>query len=82
MPITVSSPSVTGDAQAIMRMVLVLPAPFGPRKPNASPTCTSKSMALTAVKSPKRFVRPRAWTRTSSDGGMLRFYRRHSAAPK
>ena len=49
MPITVSSPEVTGDEQAIMRMVLVLPAPFGPRKPNASPTRTSKSMALTAV---------------------------------
>ena len=44
-----------------MRMVLVLPAPLGPRKPKASPGCTSKSTASTAVKSPKRLVRPRAW---------------------
>ena len=42
-------------------MVVVLPAPFGPRKPNASPGATSKSIASTAVKSPKRFVRARAW---------------------
>ena len=34
---TLSSPSVTGELQAIIRMVLVLPAPFGPRKPKASP---------------------------------------------
>ena len=34
---------------------------------------TSKSMAFTAVKSAKRFVSPRAWTRISSDGGMDRF---------
>ena len=33
---TLSSPAVTGEAHAIMRIVLVLPAPFGPRKPNAS----------------------------------------------
>ncbi len=73
MPITLRSPLVTGDEQAIMRMVLVLPAPFGPRKPNASPVRTSKSTASTAVKSPKRFVSWRAWTRTSSDGGIRRF---------
>ena len=34
---TLSSPSVTGEEQAIIRIVDVLPAPFGPRKPNASP---------------------------------------------
>ena len=50
MPMTVRSPSVTGELQAIIRIVLVLPAPFGPRKPNAFPGRTSKSTASTAVK--------------------------------
>ena len=48
MPMTLSVPSVTGLAQAIIRIVLVLPAPFGPRKPNALPGRTSKSMPSTA----------------------------------
>ena len=56
IPITVRSPSVTGLAQAIIRIVLVLPAPFGPRNPNASAVRTSKSTAFTAVNPPKRFV--------------------------
>jgi hypothetical protein len=42
-----------------MRIVVVLPLPFGPRKPKISPLGTSKSTASTAVKSPKRFVSPR-----------------------
>ena len=67
MPSTVSVPSVLGETQPIMRMVEVLPAPLGPRKPNASPGATSKSMASTAVKSPKRLVSPRAWI--SEDSG-------------
>src|SRR4051812_32750110 len=44
-----------------MRMVELLPAPLGPRKPNDSPRCTSKSTASTAVNVPKRLVSPRAW---------------------
>ena len=47
----VSSPSVTGETQPTMRIVLDLPAPLGPRKPNASPRRTSTSMPSTAVKS-------------------------------
>jgi hypothetical protein len=50
--------SVTGETHPIMRIVELLPAPFGPRKPNASPLRTSKSIASTAVSAPKRFVRP------------------------
>ena len=49
-----------------MRIVELLPAPFGPRKPNASPCWTSKSIASTAVKSPKRLTSPRACTSGSS----------------
>ena len=36
----VSSPSVTGETQPTMRIVLDLPAPLGPRKPKASPRRT------------------------------------------
>ena len=53
-------PAVTGDTQPTIRIVLVLPAPFGPRKPKLSPAATSKSMASTAVNSPNFLVSPRA----------------------
>ena len=39
-------PSVTGETQPIMRIVDVFPAPFGPRKPKASPRWRSKSIAV------------------------------------
>src|SRR3954469_1762808 len=59
-----SSPPLTGDTAAIIRIVLALPAPLGPRNPNASPRCTSTSMPLTASNSapggPKVFRSPRA----------------------
>src|SRR5438876_4259571 len=38
------------------RSVVVLPAPFGPRKPNTSPSRTSRSSPSTAASEPKRFV--------------------------
>src|ERR1700733_6313166 len=60
-----SSPPVGGETQPIMRMVDDLPAPFGPRKPNASPRRRSKSIPSTATKSPKLFVSPRARMSTS-----------------
>src|SRR6476659_10577857 len=60
-PKTLSVPSVTGETHPIMRMVEVFPAPFGPRKPNASPRWRSKSIPSTATKSSKRLTRPRAW---------------------
>jgi hypothetical protein len=40
-----------------MRSVVVLPAPFGPRKPVIRPGSTVKVRSSTAVKPPKRFVR-------------------------
>src|SRR3989440_3026718 len=57
-----SVPPDGGETQPIMRIVEVLPAPFGPRKPNASPRSTSKSTPSTATSSPNRFTSPRAWT--------------------
>ena len=58
----VSDPAVGRDTAEIMRIVLVLPAPLGPRKPKLSPRSMATSMPLTASKSPKRFTRPRAST--------------------
>ena len=55
-----SEPAVIGETQPIIRIVEVLPAPFGPRKPNNSPGATSKSTASTAVNSPNCLVSPRA----------------------
>src|SRR5439155_26798266 len=43
------------------RMVVVLPAPFGPRNPRISPLFTSKETPSTAFVSPKRFTRSRTW---------------------
>jgi hypothetical protein len=60
MPRISSTPPVGGETQPIMRMVELLPAPLGPRKPNASPRRTSTSMPSTAVQAPNRLTRPRA----------------------
>ena len=60
MPRIRSSPPLTGETAAIIRIVEDLPAPLGPRKPNASPRRTSTSMPLTASKSPKDLRSPRA----------------------
>jgi hypothetical protein len=62
---------VTGETQPIIRIADVLPAPFGPRNPKASPGATSKSIPSTAVSLPNRFVSPRAWmSDVSGDPGM------------
>ena len=49
-----------------MRINVVLPAPLGPRKPNTSPALSSSETSLTAMKSPKRQVTPRACTVVTS----------------
>ena len=73
MPSTRRVPAVAGEIAASIRIVEDLPAPFGPRKPNASPRPNSKSMPSTAQNGgvPFRagyvFVRPRASTRSASD---------------
>src|ERR1700676_4363259 len=43
---------------ASMRIVVDLPAPFGPRNPTTSPRPTLKDTLSTAVKVPKRLVSP------------------------
>ena len=42
----------------MIRIVVVLPAPFAPRKPRIPPGCTVKLTPSSAWTSPKRFVTP------------------------
>ena len=55
-PATVALPEVGIDNPQSMRIAVVFPAPFAPRKPNISPLFTSNEIALTAIKSPNRLV--------------------------
>src|SRR3989454_2798 len=54
-----TSPLVGGKMPARMRMVVVLPAPFGPRKPTISPASTRNEMPRTASTAPKLLLRSR-----------------------
>ena len=51
-------PAVGIMKPASMRIVVDLPAPLGPRNPSTSPRATLKLTLSTAVKLPKRLVRP------------------------
>src|SRR6185436_12206062 len=51
-PLIVMLPLVGLSSPAIMRMVVVLPAPFGPRKPWISPGPTERLTPSTAVNDP------------------------------
>src|SRR5215470_1561375 len=57
-PATRAVPDVALASMQRILMVVVLAAPFGPRKPNVSPLVTSKSIPRTASTSPYRLVRP------------------------
>ena len=59
-PLIVAVPLSARARPRINRKVVVLPAPFGPRKPVTTPGWTSKLRSSTAVFWPKRFVR--LWT--------------------
>ena len=51
-PPTITAPLVGRRMPAIIRIVVVFPAPLGPSKPNSSPRGTSRSMPSTAVNLP------------------------------
>src|SRR3990167_1932189 len=59
-PSTQAAPSLTGSKPVSILMRVVLPLPFGPMKPKISPGSTRRLTRSTAVKSPKRRVRPSA----------------------
>jgi hypothetical protein len=64
-PKTVTEPAVGSDKPRIMSIVVVLPAPFGPRKATISPCRISRSMPRTACTDPKSFRKPVAETARS-----------------
>ena len=57
MPATTADPAVGAISVPRIRTVVVLPAPFGPRKPNTSPRATLNDTSATAVRGPKSLVR-------------------------
>jgi hypothetical protein len=56
MPATLAEPDVGAMSVPRVRTVVVLPAPFGPRKPNTSPGATVNDTSWNAVRLPKRLV--------------------------
>src|SRR5713101_3539321 len=56
-PATRAVPEVGGVSVVNMRMSVVFPAPFGPSKPKISRSATSKTMSLTATRSPNFLVK-------------------------
>src|SRR5580704_2886976 len=56
-PATVAVPSEGGRKHVRMRIVVVLPAPFGPRKPTICPFGTSNEIPSTATVRAYRFER-------------------------
>src|SRR5829696_4605038 len=66
-PSTQARPSVGSIKAVRTRTVVVLPAPFGPRRPSTSPRATSRSTPRIAQSVPKRRPRPVARSITSSD---------------
>src|SRR4051794_7087686 len=57
-PAIVALPAEGGRKQVSTRIVVVFPAPFGPRKPTIWPFSTSKEMSSTATVRAYRLVRP------------------------
>ena len=72
MPNTSTRPAVGWDRPSTMSIVVVLPAPFGPRKATISPGWISRSIPRTACTSPKVFVTP-----SSRTTGVVRVVMRH-----
>ena len=62
VPNTSTVPASGRDSPSTMSMVVVLPAPLGPRKATISPGSTVRSRPSTAVTGPKRLVSPRRAT--------------------
>src|SRR6267143_1436878 len=56
-PHTETAPALGGMKPVIMRMVVDLPAPLGPRNPSTSPLPTSKETPSTASFGPKDLLR-------------------------
>src|SRR5438045_94496 len=66
-----SAPALGGKTPARIRIVVVLPAPLGPRKPTISPAATSKEMPRSASTAPKDLVSSR--TAMAAGGMRIRY---------
>src|SRR5271166_4865906 len=62
-------PALARVRPSSVRIIVVLPAPFGPRKPNALPRGTRRSTPSSAMRAPKRLVRPRVSIASPSSVG-------------
>ena len=73
-PRTVAEPAVGRTRPSTIRIVVLLPAPFGPRKPVTRPGRTSKLRSSTAVHPPEAFRQAPGGDRRRSDrpGGARR----------
>src|SRR5262245_46295160 len=60
-PATVATPLVAGRNVVRIRIVVVFPAPLGPRKPTTSPFSTLKLTLSTATTEPKYLVSFLTW---------------------
>src|SRR5690606_12211074 len=72
-PLTSAVPDVGAMKQVRIFIVVVLPAPLGPRKPSTSPRLTSKEAVRSAVKEPYDFDSSLASIITLLMGGSLSF---------
>src|SRR4051794_33504030 len=57
-PSTSAVPDVAGTSPVIIRIVVVLPAPFGPRNPVTVPGSSVKDTSSTTVRAPYFLVNP------------------------
>src|SRR5271165_4887664 len=60
LPAMTTSPSLARSRPAMMRKVVVLPQPEGPKRHTTSPADTDRFKFLTAVKAPKCLVTPQS----------------------
>ena len=58
IPATVNEPAVGRRIVVSSRIVVVFPAPLGPSKPTMSPCSATKLRPSTALRGPKRLLRP------------------------
>src|SRR5882762_3995111 len=65
-PQSFTVPEVAGKKPVRIRMVVLFPAPLGPRKPMISPRATVKLILLTAVT--PAYVLTRFWTSIAGEG--------------
>src|SRR5437879_884196 len=80
-PKTNDSPRSGRSSPSSNRMVVVLPAPFGPKKPKTSPSSIVRLRSSTAARPPKRLVSPCSRMASDTAGSIPRAMRIGLALP-